>query len=204
MRFCFTQGPRAVKGRLMTQTKYLSAFRSAFRYAGVAGAVIALGGVGAAVAAGGGASSGAGGGIGGHDSSAPVNYAADRIELQDKQNRVLLSGNVDITQENLSLKADSTLVDYTNEGGLKIHRIDALGHVRIVRGAESAVADVANYDFDRRIITLVGNVVLQRGADVSRGGRLVIDLNAHQSGFVGGAGGNGQAGRVVGSFSVGK
>jgi len=147
---------------------------------------------------------GSGSGIGAHNSDAPVNYAADRIELQDRQNRVLLSGNVDITQEDLRLKADSTLVDYTNDGGVKIQRIDAIGHVNVTRGAENAVADVANYDFNKKIITLVGNVVLHRGADVSRGGRLVIDLTAHQTGFVGGASKDGQSGRVTGSFSVPK
>lgn len=37
-------------------------------------------------------------GISGFNSSQPVNYSADRIELQDRQNRVVLSGNVDIKQ----------------------------------------------------------------------------------------------------------
>ena len=32
--------------------------------------------------------------FGGHNSNAPVDYAADRIELQDRQDRVVLSGNV--------------------------------------------------------------------------------------------------------------
>ena len=36
--------------------------------------------------------------ISGFNSNAPVNYAADRIELQDRQDRVVLSGNVDVTQ----------------------------------------------------------------------------------------------------------
>ena len=35
------------------------------------------------------------GGLSDHNSNAPVNYAADRIELQDKQNRVLLTGESD-------------------------------------------------------------------------------------------------------------
>jgi lipopolysaccharide export system protein LptA len=34
-----------------------------------------------------------------HNSNAPVNFSADRMELQDKQKRVVLTGNVDITQE---------------------------------------------------------------------------------------------------------
>lgn len=141
-------------------------------------------------------------GINGHDSNAPVDYAADRIELQDKQQRVLLSGNVDIKQGDLRLQADRTIVDYLDQGGVKIQHIDALGAVHVTRGNEKATADVANYDFNRRIITLVGNVVLQRDKDISRGNRLVIDLNAHQSGFVGAPGKDGAAGRVTGSFSV--
>ncbi len=147
-------------------------------------------------------------GLSDHNSQAPVNYAADRIELQDKQNRVLLSGNVDITQEDLRLRAANTVVAYTNDGAIKIQRIDATGNVIVTRGKESATADVATYDFNRRIITMAGNVVLHRENDVSRGSRLVIDLDAHHTGFVGANGGVGQtgsnSGRVTGSFSVAK
>ena len=140
---------------------------------------------------------------------APANYAADRIELQDKQSRVVLTGDVDITQDNLRLRAARTTVAYTNDGELRIQRIDATGGVTITRNAESARGDVANYDFNRRIITLVGNVVLRRGADVSNGARLVIDLDSGQSAFVGTNGGVSRpgsvpGGRVTGSFSVAK
>ena len=55
-----------------------------------------------------------------HNSDAPVNYAADRIELQDKQKRVVLSGNVDITQADLRMRAARTTVAYTDAGSLKI------------------------------------------------------------------------------------
>ena len=147
-------------------------------------------------------------GIAEHDSTAPVNYAADRIELQDKQNRVLLTGNVEITQSDLRLHAARTVIAYTNDGDIHIQRIDATGSVLITRSDESAQADVGNYDFNRRIITLVGNVVLHRGSDVSNGARLVIDLDSGQSSFVG-AGGSASpsgaaGGRVTGSFSVAK
>jgi len=143
-------------------------------------------------------------GLDGHNSQAPVNYAADRIELQDKANRVLLSGNVDIRQDDLRVQAARTLVAYTNEGSIQIQRIDATGNVIVTRGKENATADVANYDFNQQIITMVGNVVLHRENDVSRGNRLVIDLKAHHTGFVGGATASDPGGRVTGSFSVAK
>ena len=64
--------------------------------------------------------------IAGHNSNAPVNYAADRIELQDRQNRVVLSGNVDITQAGLRLQAARTQVNYSDAGSVSIQRITAL------------------------------------------------------------------------------
>jgi lipopolysaccharide export system protein LptA len=141
-----------------------------------------------------------------HDTNSPVNYAADRIELQDRQNRVILAGNVDITQGGMRMRAARTTVAYTNEGSLKIQRIDATGGVFVTRNNESAKGDVAIYDFNRRVITMVGNVGLKRGSDTLNGGRLVMDLNSgitSVDGRGGGASGAG-GGRVSGSFSVPK
>lgn len=150
-------------------------------------------------------------GIAGHDSNAPVNYAADRIELQDRQQRVVLSGNVDISQGGLNLKAARTTVAYTNAGSVKIQRIDATGGVFVQRGGETARGDVAIYDFNRRVITMAGNVALRRSGDTLNGGRLVIDLASGISSVDGRAGGSSSAlgtgggssgGRVSGTFSV--
>jgi lipopolysaccharide export system protein LptA len=143
--------------------------------------------------------------FGGHNSDAPVNYAADRIELQDKQQRVVLSGNVDITQGDLHLRAARTTVAYTNASSLKIQRMDATGGVFVTRGNESAKGDLAIYDFNKRIITMVGNVQLRRAnGDNLNGGRMVIDLNSGVSSVGGGSGSAGKGGRVSGSFAVPK
>lgn len=131
--------------------------------------------------------------ISGHNANAPVNYAADRIELQDRQDRVVLSGNVDITQDRLRVRAARTTVDFTNEGSLKIRRITATGGVVVTRGNETASGDVAIYDFDKRIITMVGNATLKRGGDTLNGKRFVIDLRSGVSSA---------DGRVSGSFEV--
>ncbi len=134
--------------------------------------------------------------ISGHDSNAPVNYAADRIELQGKQDRVVLSGNVDVTQAGLRVRAAQTVVDFTDAGSLKIQRITATGGVLVTRGDETARGDVAIYDFNRRIITMVGNATLRRGKDTLNAGRFVIDLNSGVSAAEGG--------RVSGTFSAPK
>ena len=142
--------------------------------------------------------------IAGFDSNAPVNYEADRIELQDKQKRVILSGNVDISQGDLSMRAARTTVAYIEGDSIKIQRIDATGGVTVSRGTETARGDVAIYDFNRRIITMVGGVALRRGADTLNGGRLVIDLASGVSSVDGrGSGGSSAAGSPVGTSSAG-
>lgn len=133
----------------------------------------------------------------GHDTNAPVDYAADRIELQDKQNRVVLSGNVDVRQGDLRLRAATTVVNFTDAGSLQIQRITASGGVIVTRRDEVATGDVGVYDFNQKIITMTGNATLKRGnGDTLHGGRFVIDLKSGVSSASGG--------RVSGTFSVPK
>ena len=153
--------------------------------------------------------------IAGHNSNAPVDFAANRIELQDRQNRVVLSGNVVIEQAGLRLTAARTLVNYSDAGSLSIQRIMATGGVVVTRGDERAAGDNAVYDFNRRVITMAGNVRLNRGSDTLNGGRLVIDLRSGVSSVDGAASGSSSVtgadggvttsnsgGRVTGTFSV--
>ena len=133
----------------------------------------------------------------GHDTNAPVDYSADRIELQDKQNRVVLSGNVDVRQGELRLRAAQTVVNFTNAGSLQIQRITASGGVVVTRNDELATGDVGVYDFNQRIITMTGNASLKRGnGDTLHGGRFVMDLKSGVSSASGG--------RVSGTFTVPK
>lgn len=147
----------------------------------------------------------------GHNSNAPVDFAADRIELQDRADRVVLGGNVVITQADMTLTASRMTIAYTNNSGVDINRIDASGGVVVRRADETARGDVGIYDLDSRIITMVGNVQLNQGSNVLRGGRLVVDLNSGRAvvdgsatripGVTGGTGGS-TGGRVTGRFTV--
>ncbi|WP_239805077.1 LptA/OstA family protein [Croceicoccus hydrothermalis] len=153
--------------------------------------------------------------IAGFNSDQPVNYAADRIELQDRSNRVVLSGDVVIDQGDLRLTAERTIVNYSDTGTLRIQRIAATGGVRVMRATETASGDVGVYDFNRRIITLTGDVALRRGSDTLNGERLTIDLNTGVSSVNGSTASSAaianeggmvrrNSGRVTGSFSVPK
>lgn len=146
--------------------------------------------------------------LSGHDSGAPVNFSADQIEVQDRADRVVVSGNVHVTQGGLTLDSARMTVAYHNAGGIEIDRIDASGNVRVTRGNERARGDVAIYDLNNRIITMVGNVELTQNSNRLTGGRLVMDLNSGRSTVDGratsAAGVRQGGGRVTGTFTVPK
>jgi lipopolysaccharide export system protein LptA len=139
-----------------------------------------------------------------HNSNAPVDVAADRIEVQDRADRAIFSGNVVVRQAELTLTAARLTVAYSSGGGVELRRIDATGGVTVKSPSETARGNVGIYDLDRRIITLIGNVSLvQRDAQVN-GGRLTIDLDSGRAVMDGGGppGTTSQGGRVTGTFTV--
>jgi lipopolysaccharide export system protein LptA len=140
----------------------------------------------------------------GHNSDAPVDVAADRIEVQDRADRAVFSGNVVVRQADLTLTAGRLTVAYSSGGGIEIRRIDATGGVTVRSPSETARGDFGIYDLDRKIITLIGDVTLnQRDARVS-GGRLTIDLQTGRAVLDGGGapGTKAEGGRVTGTFTV--
>ncbi|HVM22361.1 MAG TPA: LptA/OstA family protein [Sphingomicrobium sp.] len=142
----------------------------------------------------------------GHDSNAPVDVTADRIEVQDRADRAIFSGNVHVTQANLTLDTPRLTVAYSGGsggGGVQIRRLDAAGGVVVRSPSETARGDFGIYDLDRKLITLIGNVQLKRDRNEVNGARLVIDLDSGRAVVDGGPPGvNSSGGRVTGHFTV--
>ncbi len=139
----------------------------------------------------------------GHDADAPIDVAADRIEVQDRSDRAVFAGNVHVRQAALTLDTARLTVAYTSAGGVQIRRLDASGGVTVKSPSETARGNFGIYDLDRKLITLVGAVQLNRGGSQINGQRLTIDLNSGRAVVDGGPAGIGQSGgRVTGRFTV--
>ena len=147
----------------------------------------------------------------GHNSNAPVDVTADRIEVQDRADRAIFVGNVHATQAELTLDTERLTVAYSSTGGqqaggnsnVQIRRLDAAGGVVVHSPSETAKGDFGIYDLDHRLITVIGNVRLTRGANVVNGQRLVINLDSGRAVVDGGPPGvNSSGGRVTGHFTV--
>ena len=73
----------------------------------------------------------------GHNSNAPVDVAADRIEVQDRADRAVFAGSVVVKQADLTMTAARLTVAYSRnrkggDGGsnVQIERLDASGGAR--------------------------------------------------------------------------
>lgn len=142
----------------------------------------------------------------GHNSNAPVDVTADRIEVQERADRALFVGNVHASQAELTLDTPRLTVAYSGaqgSGGVQIRRLDAAGGVVVRSPSETAKGDVGIYDLDKKLITLIGNVQLNRQQNQVSGARLVIDLESGRAVIDGGPPGvNSSGGRVSGHFTV--
>lgn len=151
-----------------------------------------------------------------HNSNAPIDFAAQSIDLQDRANRAILSGGVRITQANMTLTASRVTVTYTGQitdGSPSVSRFDASGGVTVTRPDQTARAQYGVYDINRRVITMLGNVTLTQGSNRVSGGRLTINLDTGRASIDGSGVGTTKApdgsvirsgGRVTGRFTVPK
>lgn len=135
-----------------------------------------------------------------HDETLPIEIAADALEVREADKIAVFSGAVDATQGTLRLTADTVEVAYGDgEGGTgQIRRMEAVGNVFIVNGAETASGDRAEYNVAGGVIRMNGSVTLTQGGNVVKGQSLTIDLNTGQGKIDGGTG------RVKSTFTPAK
>ncbi len=108
-----------------------------------------------------------------------------------------------VKQEALTLDTQRLTLSYSSAAGVKINRLDASGGVVVRSPSETARGNFGIYDLDRKLITLIGAVRLDRGGSQINGQRLTIDLNTGRAVVDGGGRGIGQSGgRVTGRFTV--
>jgi len=140
----------------------------------------------------------------GHDANAPIDISSARIEVQERADRAIFAGNVVARQGDLTLSTERLTVAYSSVGGIEINRLDASGGVVVKSPSETARGNFGIYDLDRKLITLVGAVQLNRGGSQINGQRLVIDLNSGRAVMSGAPGVDQNNGRVTGHFTVPK
>lgn len=146
-----------------------------------------------------------------YDTTLPIEISADQLDVVQQNRLARFSGNVLAEQGPVKLRSQSMTVHYRQGDERKneaaaVSKIEVDGKVFLATPQESAQGDKGVYDVDRKMIYLVGNVVLTRGQNVLKGSNLQYNLNTGRSVITGGVsagGGDGAKkpeGRVRGVF----
>jgi lipopolysaccharide export system protein LptA len=139
------------------------------------------------------------GGLNG-DSKEPIKIDADKLDVLDKENRAIFTGNVVAVQGETTVRCTVMTVFYEGRGGgqggagaaraaptpaatgaaagsndSSIKKIDCKGPVTVVSKTQAATSDNAIFDRANNIVIMTGNVALNDGPNITRGDKLVYN-----------------------------
>jgi lipopolysaccharide export system protein LptA len=159
-------------------------------------------------------------GIGGN-SKDPIKIDADKLEVFDKENKAMFSGNVIAVQGDSTMRCATLTVFYeqtkgqtggpatrstgtTGQNDSSIRKIDCNGPVTVASKTQTATGDHAVFDRVANKVVLTGNVALSDGANVTRGERIIYDMNSGVANVETNPGGRVRALFVPGSQNAGE
>ena len=114
-----------------------------------------------------------------------VDISADTMEVLEKENRVVFTGNVKAAKGNTTLYADKVVVltEKVNrpDGSKtdKVRKLLASGRVRIVKPDMTITGAKAALDVKKDIATVEGNVVVKKEKATIRGQKLIANLKTN-------------------------
>ena len=129
----------------------------------------------------------------------PIYINSARTESLEKENKVLLVGNVDIQQGTARLRADTVTIRFNGKaakpgntsivGGFgQVENIVAEGNVYYVTPELKAKGDLGVYELATDTITMTGKVALMRDRDVAEGETLRMEVKNRRTTLEGGSG----------------
>lgn len=138
-----------------------------------------------------------------HDVDQPFDISADSVEVQDKANIAVFTGNVNVEQGDLILKAETLRVFYERAGDTPtILRLDARGDVEFRSPSEDVRSAWSIYDVRREIVTMGGQVRFNSEDARLVGDRLELNLRTGRTTLDSDKSGGSAAPRVQGRFAV--
>lgn len=150
----------------------------------------------------------------GSNSKEPIKIDSNKLEVFDKENRAIYSGDVVLVQGQTTLRSSSMTIFYISNkatpgaepakaggaaaGQNSIRKIDFDGPISIISGTQSATSKFMVYDAQAETVTLTGNVIISDCDNVQRGERAVYDIKSGRATVD-----SGNKGRVQGIFTPG-
>jgi lipopolysaccharide export system protein LptA len=126
----------------------------------------------------------------GSNSKEPIRIEAARLQIFDKEQRAVYTGDVVAVQGKSTLRCSKLTIFYDQKNGngapqeaapqqspdSSIKRLVCDGPVSVVSCSQTATGDHGVYEAATDLVTLTGNVVLADGPNVQNGNKLVYNL----------------------------
>jgi lipopolysaccharide export system protein LptA len=164
----------------------------------------------------------------GGDSKAPISIEADKLDYFEKEGKAIYDGHVVVVQGDTKLTCSklTILMDKADapaakaepakaepvkaepapagaDASSRLRHMDCSGPVTVASKTQTATSDSASYDKGRSNVVLTGHVVLVDGPNVTKGDRLVYDLNTGQAAVQAGGAKTPSGGRIQSVFVPG-
>ena len=131
----------------------------------------------------------------GSNKSDPIQIDADGLEVLDKDQNAVFSGNVQVRQKETTMRTQrlrvlyegkaasglgSTVASASPDQSQQIRRLEAEGKVLINQKDQTVVGDRGWFDMRSQTARIDGHVVLSQGKNVGRGEWMTVDLKTGQ------------------------
>ena len=113
------------------------------------------------------------------ETKGPIVINSTSLTADNKAHTALFEGSVTARTDNGTISSDSMLVSYA-EGG-NVTRIDAKGHVRLVRGDRVITSEEATYFADDEKVIFTGDPRATEGGNVVSGTKLTYLMKEDRS-----------------------
>lgn len=141
---------------------------------------------------------------------APIQIESDKLEVLDKDNIAIFTGNVSVVQGATQMKSGRMKVHYAKDGGSaatgtsSIEKIEVDEKVYIQSDKQVATGDRGTFDMKTEVMVLTGKeVVLSEGPNVLVGCKLTVQMKSGQAQVDGCTKGTTGSGRVMMSITPG-
>jgi len=122
----------------------------------------------------------------------PIQIESDKLEVREKENLAIFSGNVAVVQGTTLVKAGKLTVYYapgtgaTTAGNAAIDRLEVEDTVYVKSEDQIATGDKGSFDMKSNMLVLTGDkVVLTQGKNVLVGCKLTVNMQTNQANFEG-------------------
>lgn len=112
-------------------------------------------------------------------SKGPVVITSTTLTADNKARTALFEGSVIAKSENMTLYSDSMLVYYTETG--KITKIEATGHIKLIKGERVITSDSAIYLAGEEKVIFTGEPRAMEGSSTVTGTKMTYFLNDDRS-----------------------